>query len=181
MHTSDRPWLEKTLFDEVCLGPNKSKATTIPSGQERELAEQMIKEATEGAKTEIIPECIQRLIPEIQNLIKVKPEDIGMRHHSIVEGVTIHYSESIKPVGSNAVDKFMVEYSVKGPNPEYVLQVIRDSQLMKHWCPLFAAVLTVSFLDNVSDLLDIKGTVSLFGPLAIPTKLRVFRSAFYDK
>ena len=67
--------------------------TLNPSEQERELAEQMIKEATEGAKTEIIPECIQRMIPEIQNLIKLKPEAIGMRHHSIVEGVTIHYSE----------------------------------------------------------------------------------------
>ena len=65
----------------------------MPSEQERELAEKMIKEATDGAKTEIIPYCIQRMIPEIQNLIKLKPEAIGMKHHSIVEGVTIHYSE----------------------------------------------------------------------------------------
>lgn len=181
MQNSDRPWLDKTHFEEVCLGPNKSKATPIPSGQERELAEQMIKEATEGAKTEIIPECIKRLIPEIHNLIKLKPETIRMRYHGIVEGVKIHYSEEITSGGNKATDKFMAEYSVKGPNPDYILQVLRDNQLMKHWCPLFTAVETVSFLDNVSDLLDIKGSVSLFGPLAIPTRLRVFRSAFYDK
>jgi hypothetical protein len=141
----------------------------------------MIKEATEGAKIQIIPECIQRQIPEIQNFIKLKPEAIGMRHHSIVEGVTIHYLGGIASGGSIAGDKFMVEYSVKGPNPDYVLQVLRDSQLMKHWCPILKAVETVSFLDDVSDLLDIKGSVSLFGPFEIPTKLRVFRSAFYDK
>jgi hypothetical protein len=104
-----------------------------------------------------------------------------MRHHSIVEGVTIHYSEEITSGGSKAADKFMAEYSVKGPNPDYVLKVLQDTHLMKHWCPIFTAVESVSFLDNFSDLLDLKGSVSLFGPLAIPTKLRVFRSAFYDK
>jgi hypothetical protein len=104
-----------------------------------------------------------------KNLIKLKPETIGMRHHGIVEGVKIHYSEEINSGKSKAADNFMAEYSVKGPNPEYVLQVLRDSQLMKHWCPLFTAVETVSFLDNISDLLDFKGSVSLIGPLAIPT------------
>ena len=127
MQTSDRPWLDKTHFEEVCLGPKKYKPISLPSGREMELAEQMIKEATEGVKTEIIPECIKRLIPEIQNLIKLKPETIGMRHHSIVEGVKIHYSEEITSDGNKAADKFMAEYSVKGPNPDYVLQVLRDS------------------------------------------------------
>ena len=104
-----------------------------------------------------------------------------MRHHSIVEGVTIHYAEGIASGVSKAADKFMAEYTVKGPNPEYVLKVIRDNEVSRHWCPLFTAFETVSILDQVSEILDVKGSALLFGLLEIPTKLRLFRSAFYDK
>ena len=104
-----------------------------------------------------------------------------MRHHSIVEGVTTHYAEGIASGGSKAADRFMAEYTVKGPITEYVFKVLRDNELARHWCPLFTAVQTVSILDQVSEILDVKGSVLLFGLLEIPTKLRLFRSAFYDK
>jgi len=78
---------------------------------------------------------------EIQRVIKMRQEEEGLQAWCIVEGVTIR-------VGKNGMkDRYMAEYSVKGPSTEYVMKVLKENHVMKEWCSIARSVETAFFID----------------------------------
>jgi len=52
-----------------------------------------------------------------------------MRVHSIVNGVSINYTKETS--NGLALERYIVEYGVKGPNPEFIMKVLRDNSQIK--------------------------------------------------
>lgn len=84
-----------------------------------------------------IPECIKLRHNDMQTVIRASgPEQLGgFKIDRLQNGSRIFYKEAIRKAGKREVivDRFMLEYSVKGPNPDFVVKTLRNTMQYKHW------------------------------------------------
>ena len=123
----------------------------------------------------------------MQTILKTSgPEQLGgFKIDRLQNGSRIFYKEALRKATNSKreviVDRFMLEYSVKGPNPDFVVKALRNTMQYKHWMLNKTQVTLLNQIDENSDIIQLEAPLSVCSFIPVKSRLRLIRSAFFDQ